>query len=237
LRAVLEYPDDDVPRLVYADWFDDHGQPDRAAYIRHAVRVHQLDYCNPSRKDTKAEFAAWVWSGESAAHVAARQAAGGLWSRHWRAWTATPGWGNLGLAHRTGWEFDRGFVRRVSVRADRLSDRRLAALFGLHPVTRFVPDGRMWVMAPVLPPSMGQWAACWEAGPCTRERPCRVADAVFDDLDDYLWEGVRSGRRWRAYASGGLATAALARALIRRGRRLAGLSEWPPRFPLSEAPR
>src|SRR5436305_105671 len=33
-RAVLENPDDDAPRLVYADWLDEHGQPERAEFIR-----------------------------------------------------------------------------------------------------------------------------------------------------------------------------------------------------------
>jgi uncharacterized protein (TIGR02996 family) len=34
LRAIGEHADDDTPRLVYADWLDEHGQPERAEYIR-----------------------------------------------------------------------------------------------------------------------------------------------------------------------------------------------------------
>jgi uncharacterized protein (TIGR02996 family) len=33
-RAVLANPDDDAPRLIYADWLDEHGQPERAEFIR-----------------------------------------------------------------------------------------------------------------------------------------------------------------------------------------------------------
>lgn len=33
-------PDDDTPRLVYADWLDENGQPERAEYIRTAVEYH-----------------------------------------------------------------------------------------------------------------------------------------------------------------------------------------------------
>lgn len=33
-QAILDNPDDDAPRLVYADWLDEHGDPDRAEYIR-----------------------------------------------------------------------------------------------------------------------------------------------------------------------------------------------------------
>jgi uncharacterized protein (TIGR02996 family) len=34
LQAIIEHPDDDAPRLVYADWLDDHGDPERAEFIR-----------------------------------------------------------------------------------------------------------------------------------------------------------------------------------------------------------
>jgi uncharacterized protein (TIGR02996 family) len=33
LRAILEAPHDDAPRLVYADWLDD-GQSQRAEFVR-----------------------------------------------------------------------------------------------------------------------------------------------------------------------------------------------------------
>jgi uncharacterized protein (TIGR02996 family) len=34
LAAIRETPDDDAPRLVYADWLDDHGDPARGEFIR-----------------------------------------------------------------------------------------------------------------------------------------------------------------------------------------------------------
>jgi len=34
LQAILDEPDSDVHRLVYADWLDEHGRPRRAAFIR-----------------------------------------------------------------------------------------------------------------------------------------------------------------------------------------------------------
>jgi uncharacterized protein (TIGR02996 family) len=39
LRAVCEAPDDDAPRLVYADWLDETGDPDRAEFIRLQIRL------------------------------------------------------------------------------------------------------------------------------------------------------------------------------------------------------
>jgi len=37
-RAVVAEPEDDLPRLVLADWLDDHGHAARAAFIREQVR-------------------------------------------------------------------------------------------------------------------------------------------------------------------------------------------------------
>src|SRR5262249_44531588 len=34
LAEILERPEDDAPRLVYADWLEDNGDPDRAEFIR-----------------------------------------------------------------------------------------------------------------------------------------------------------------------------------------------------------
>src|SRR5262245_39367867 len=34
LESILETPEDDVPRLIYADWLEDHGDHDRAEFIR-----------------------------------------------------------------------------------------------------------------------------------------------------------------------------------------------------------
>ena len=34
LAAIRDNPDDDTPRLAYADWLQEHGQDDRAEFIR-----------------------------------------------------------------------------------------------------------------------------------------------------------------------------------------------------------
>ena len=34
LRDILEHPDDDGRRLIFADWLEDNGDPDRAEFIR-----------------------------------------------------------------------------------------------------------------------------------------------------------------------------------------------------------
>lgn len=43
LRAIGAAPDDDTPRLVAADWLDEHGDADRAAFIRAQVELARLE--------------------------------------------------------------------------------------------------------------------------------------------------------------------------------------------------
>src|SRR5262245_32286286 len=43
LDDVVEHPDDDGPRLIYADWLDDHGDHDRAEFIRVQLELERPD--------------------------------------------------------------------------------------------------------------------------------------------------------------------------------------------------
>jgi uncharacterized protein (TIGR02996 family) len=49
LKAIIENPDDDAIRLVYCDWLEEHGQPDRAAFIRVQCELARLPECDPRR--------------------------------------------------------------------------------------------------------------------------------------------------------------------------------------------
>jgi uncharacterized protein (TIGR02996 family) len=42
LQAIREAPEDDTPRLVYADWLDEHDQPERAEFIRAQIQITRL---------------------------------------------------------------------------------------------------------------------------------------------------------------------------------------------------
>jgi uncharacterized protein (TIGR02996 family) len=39
LAAIAAHPDEDTPRLMYADWLDEHGRPLRAEFIRVQIEV------------------------------------------------------------------------------------------------------------------------------------------------------------------------------------------------------
>ncbi len=34
MAYILERPEDDTPRLVLADWFEDNGEPERTEFVR-----------------------------------------------------------------------------------------------------------------------------------------------------------------------------------------------------------
>jgi len=51
LDAVCESPGDDAPRLVFADWLEDNGQPQRADFIRTQVRLAGMDAHDPGRAE------------------------------------------------------------------------------------------------------------------------------------------------------------------------------------------
>jgi uncharacterized protein (TIGR02996 family) len=73
-RAIIDQPEDDVPRLVYADWLDEHGEPDRAAFIRAQCELARL----PLEDERASELTARslrlltrhvrAWQGDNARH-------------------------------------------------------------------------------------------------------------------------------------------------------------------------
>ena len=72
MADILKRPDDDTPRLVLADWLDEHGDPDRAEFIQ--VR-HKLE-----------EFRVFsdVGGGKGLADLLQRDLE--LWNRHYKDW-------------------------------------------------------------------------------------------------------------------------------------------------------
>ncbi len=86
LAAIWEYPHEDTPRLVYADWLQEHGQPERAEFIRVQCEL--------------APFGEWDESPRKAELEKREQS---LWKKHGKAWRA-----GLPTPLKTGM-FHRGF--------------------------------------------------------------------------------------------------------------------------------
>jgi uncharacterized protein (TIGR02996 family) len=111
LADIAEHPADDAPRLIYADWLEEQGRPERAEFIRVQVRRAAL----PEDAFEQRELS-WTERDLVTEHAAA-----------WRAaLPALPGveWG----------EFARGFVTRARVQSAALFLQHAAALFAAAPV-------------------------------------------------------------------------------------------------------
>jgi uncharacterized protein (TIGR02996 family) len=69
-REIVEHPDDDTPRLVYADWLDDQGDADRAEFIRLQIHLARQPRNDPRREGWKTrerellEVHAWEWAAD-----------------------------------------------------------------------------------------------------------------------------------------------------------------------------
>src|SRR5262245_55658876 len=50
LTAIIAHPDDDAPRLVYADWLQEHGNEEQAQYIRDAIQLARMGPKGRGRK-------------------------------------------------------------------------------------------------------------------------------------------------------------------------------------------
>jgi uncharacterized protein (TIGR02996 family) len=69
LRAVLDEPDDDTHRLVYADWLDENGRPERAEFIRLQIErarrpLHDPARAVPGERESallQAQNEEWLW--------------------------------------------------------------------------------------------------------------------------------------------------------------------------------
>ena len=53
LADICERPEDDAPRLVYADWLEEHGEPDRAEFIRTQCELAKAAEDDPRRVKLK----------------------------------------------------------------------------------------------------------------------------------------------------------------------------------------
>jgi uncharacterized protein (TIGR02996 family) len=112
-RAVCEEPWDDAVRLVYADWLEEHGQPQRADFIR-----FQCDY------------ALWI-SSQS-------QQRRRWWEQYEKFQPLLPLWEKelptlAGVKWHAGW-FDRGFIDAFAFQSAKAFRQHAEAVFAASPV-------------------------------------------------------------------------------------------------------
>lgn len=88
-RAVVSNPDDDTPRLIFADWLEEQGQPERAAFIRAQIEAARAEPWSPAAREAEARAAQLLKHGQS----------------EWR-----PDWANNAQVG-----YRRGFIERVAI--------------------------------------------------------------------------------------------------------------------------
>src|SRR5262245_30974911 len=121
--AVCAAPDDDTPRLVLADWLDEHDDPDRAAHIRAEVQLHRLRENDPHASAAFSSAAAlheYDWSGsydptQVSPEVASMEELHKLSKKH--AKKAEARWKSV-LGKRTAGKiiiYERGFPHCISI--------------------------------------------------------------------------------------------------------------------------
>jgi uncharacterized protein (TIGR02996 family) len=54
VQTIFDHPEDLTPRLIYADWLEEHGEPERAEFLRLQIELGQLERDDPRRPDLEA---------------------------------------------------------------------------------------------------------------------------------------------------------------------------------------
>jgi uncharacterized protein (TIGR02996 family) len=90
LRAIVRHPDDDTPRLVYADWLQENGRAEEGEFLRVQCRLAAADPDDPEYPeltDREAELRLWLGAhvpGPRLTFPAGLSVEGGA---HWWQWT------------------------------------------------------------------------------------------------------------------------------------------------------
>jgi uncharacterized protein (TIGR02996 family) len=132
LRAIRAAPDDDLPRLVFADYLDETGDPARAEFIRVQCELATLPDHDPRRRAL-----------EDREHD--------LLNEHEPEWCETePSWAQE-------WDWRRGFIDEISGYGSPLANIE-PQFIGYHPVTSvrwtYLGDFALpidWIQAPWVP--------------------------------------------------------------------------------------
>jgi uncharacterized protein (TIGR02996 family) len=110
IRAIRAHPDDDLPRLVYADFLDERGDSARAEFVRVQIELARL---RPGDRGPRKA-------------LEARERA--LLAAHHERWEASV------RADAEEWRFDRGFIGQITTSAARFIAHS-EALLREHPIT------------------------------------------------------------------------------------------------------
>jgi len=162
-QIILENPVDDAPRLIYADWLEEHGDP-RGEFIRLQCELAKL----PKEHPTRAEL-----HDREAQLLADHQ---DEWVASLRPWV-------------TSWRFQRGFVEQVTVPVQVCLDPT-ACLRLLAPIREIKVDLTGAVICQriveLVPESLARERRCFPIG----RRNGQLLVAVPDPDDNDCWQAL-----------------------------------------------
>jgi len=157
LQTILDHPDDDVPRLIFADWLEEHGDGDRAEFIRAQLERHALPPHTARHDELLARETSLLRRNGHQWLQPIRQALGnpappGRVRRAVEAALGRREVTSLGWHLKHGVEFQRGFVHRLSLTTAALNTYG-DALVRLAPIDEMIldvhyPFEELRVMAP-----------------------------------------------------------------------------------------
>lgn len=84
LAAIIAAPEDDLPRLVYADWLDENGDPDRAEFIRLQIERLRTKEEKQYPRPMKDRITQLRGVNESKWRAELPSLPGVTWGRYWR---------------------------------------------------------------------------------------------------------------------------------------------------------
>ncbi len=114
LAAIQDCPDDDSPRLLYADWLDEHGDVDRASFIRVAIQCNNLWQADPRRDNFTQRY--WTLLRRNINRWLAEEKIPAEFST-WLINDLLPGHASREIESAEIWEFDRGLFVGLSFQA------------------------------------------------------------------------------------------------------------------------
>jgi uncharacterized protein (TIGR02996 family) len=121
LRTILDDPDDDTPRLAYADWLDEQGEAARADFIRLQVRLAKAEEYDRFWQETLHQRRHLIVGHASLPAPRPELPAGIAWAQ---------------------WSFRRGFPWGVRTTSVETFLAHADHLFGLAPIQHLEVDGR-----------------------------------------------------------------------------------------------
>jgi uncharacterized protein (TIGR02996 family) len=113
IQAIRSAPEDDAPRLIYADWLEEHGQAERADFIRIQCRLFGIPEADPSAATLRARAEEMLRDNWHTWVSPLRELVGPKYDRYGETWMSED-YQPEGLRR-----FRRGFVDAITLDAER----------------------------------------------------------------------------------------------------------------------